>query len=89
MWPNISCYLFIDIMLQVTNSDPEILDLLDPSSSTSVVGKIYISCSVEVQDKLQVMLLLICCVVRVVDLFEKINRIQLKRKKVLQDGSYL
>lgn len=31
-----------------SNSNSEILDLLDPSTSDKIVGKIYVSCSVEV-----------------------------------------
>ncbi|XP_024026155.1 phosphatidylserine decarboxylase proenzyme 3 [Morus notabilis] len=37
----------LEFLTQGMNSDFEIIDLLDPSSSDLVVGKIYISCSVE------------------------------------------
>lgn len=37
-----------DMMVQDSDSDIEIFDLLDPSVSGKVVGKISISCSVEV-----------------------------------------
>lgn len=38
----------VDIILQDTDSDVEVLNLLDPSSPEIVVGNISLSCSVEV-----------------------------------------
>ncbi|KAF4369731.1 hypothetical protein F8388_010564 [Cannabis sativa] len=37
----------LEYLTQGEDSDPEVLDLLNPSSSDLIVGKIYISCSVE------------------------------------------
>ena len=36
------------VVLQHSDSDSEVFDLLDPSSSDILVGSIFISCSVEV-----------------------------------------
>lgn len=79
-------------MLQTSDSDVAVLDLLDPSSANTVVGKIYISCSVEVSCMIYNVIIgckssirfNICLLI-----FGYIDRIQLKQKKVLQGGSYL
>ena len=53
-WQNLICcfdLFFLDLkesILQDSDSDVEVFDLLDPSSRDIVVGSISVSCSVEV-----------------------------------------
>lgn len=85
----------IEILMQDSESDSEVLDLFDPSSSNITVGKITLSCSVEVCGRLHIYLIGWLTTVTFMSIFVlmlwfvHIVRIQQKLREVLCEGSYL
>lgn len=82
------CVNLIEIQLQDSESDSEVLDLFDPSSSGVTVGKIVLSCSVEVCGRLNIYpigwLITETFMSIFMDVwFKNIDRIPLKLRKVL------
>ena len=93
-FPFVLLHIF-EILSQDSESDSEVLDLFDPSSSGIAVGKITVSCSVEVCGRLKTYLIGWLITETFMSIFmddvwfENIDRIQRKVREVLLEGSYL